>query len=119
MVVTFDLKTNKITQVIGNYDDYRKYGSVTSVDVSSEGDTLLVGYEKGGLSIFETFSGAVIKQILGVHQGSVLAAKFWKGSDRIISSDNQGNLFLFKLQKVFWSVSFDKQLLLKSRPDCP
>lgn len=61
MVVQFDIRTHKITQVIGNYDDYRTYGSVSSLDVSDEGDTLLVGYEKGTLSVFETYSGSLIK----------------------------------------------------------
>jgi hypothetical protein len=67
------------------------------LDVSDEGDTLLVGYEKGTLSVYETYSGTLVKSIQGVHAGSILAGKLWKGRERIISSDTSGNLFLFKL----------------------
>lgn len=61
MVVMFDVNSYKIVQVIGTFDDYRKYGSVTTVDVSKEGDAILIGFEKGAISLYETYSGKCIK----------------------------------------------------------
>ncbi|KAL4492586.1 hypothetical protein ABPG72_007699 [Tetrahymena utriculariae] len=113
MVVMFDINTYKITQVIGTFDDYRKYGSVSSIDVNKEGDAILIGFEKGTISLFETFSGKCIKQILGVHESTILVAKYWKGRERFISSDLAGNIFLFKVEWKWLDYTFDKQRLLK------
>ena len=34
MVVVFDIKLEKIVKLIGSYDDYTKYGPVSSIDIS-------------------------------------------------------------------------------------
>ena len=103
MIVIFDCKTNKIAKIIGTpQEDFKRLGAICSIDTPKEGgEWILGGYEKGSLVIYDTISGNRILHIFDAHTCPIISCKFWKkNKDNIISSDINGNLLIFKINKV-------------------
>ena len=91
----------------------QNYGPVTAVDINKEGDALICGHEGGQLVMWDLNNGSNIKTIFAVHDSPVLCVRFWKeGRNNIISSDQSGNVFLLSINRVLFSYTVDKQLLL-------
>jgi hypothetical protein len=69
-----------------------------------------VGVEKGNVILYDANVGTEIKTISGIHESAILNVKFWKdgSNDHVISTDSSCNVYLITLNKIFWSVSFDK-----------
>jgi WD40 repeat protein len=83
------------------------------MDISSDGQTLIAGYENGDLILWDINTGSNIKSINGVHELTILNVKFWQdGKDNIIASDAVGNINLFSLKKKFLSYIVEIQPLL-------
>lgn len=73
----------------------------------------MAGYEKGQIIIWDLYSGSNLKTIVGIHDNVILCLKFYKDTKtHIISSDNIGNVYLMNVNKVLFSYTVDKQLLL-------
>lgn len=88
-------------------------GGVSAVDISKDGESLVAGYEKGQIIIWDIYSGSILKSISGVHDTVILTIKFYKDTkSHIITSDNVGNVNLLTVNKVLFSYTVDKQLLL-------
>lgn len=90
----------------------QSFGGVTSLDILN--DYVISGYETGKLVLWEINSGVIMKNIFGVHENPILSVKFYqKGKQNFISSDIAGNVYLIKINKVLFSYTYDKQLLLE------
>lgn len=74
---------------------------------------MVAGYEKGQIILWDLNTGYNLKVITGLHENIILALKFYKDTkSHIISSDNIGNVSLININKVLFSYTVDKQLLL-------
>jgi len=86
---------------------------VSAIHISKDGDCLAAGYEKGQIILWDLYSGSNLKTIVGLHENIILALKFYKETkSHLISSDNAGNVYLINVNKVLFSYTVDKQLLL-------
>lgn len=91
----------------------QNFGAVTALDISYDGESLVAGYEKGQIILWDLYSGGNLKTILGIHDKEILCLKFYKETkNHIISSDNVGFVYLITVNKVLFSYTVDKQLLL-------
>lgn len=91
----------------------QNYGAVSAIDISKDGDCLVAGYEKGQIIIWDLYSGSNLKTIVALHENVILKIKFYKDTkSHIITSDNVGNVYLLNVNKVLFSYTVDKQLLL-------
>ena len=91
----------------------QNYGAVSAIDISRDGDCLVAGYEKGQIILWDLYSGSNLKTIVGLHENVILTLRFYKDTkSHIISSDNIGNVYLINVNKVLFSYTVDKQLLL-------
>lgn len=88
-------------------------GAVTALDISRDGDFLVSGFEKGLIVLWDINSGYILKNIVGISETTILAIKFYKDTkSQIITSDNAGAVSLLNVNKVIFSFTVDKQLLL-------
>ncbi len=88
-------------------------GAVTALDISKDGDFLVSGFEKGLIVLWDINSGYALKNIVGISETAILCIKFYKESkSQIITSDNAGSVNLLNVNKVIFSFTVDKQLLL-------
>ncbi|EGR30886.1 kinesin motor domain protein [Ichthyophthirius multifiliis] len=85
MIIIFDLKNKKINKIIGCFDDYKKYGPVSSLDICKQGDYIGAGYENGTIVLYDVDQGSVLKSIFGMHEGEIIAFKFLKEGINTIS----------------------------------
>jgi WD40 repeat protein len=93
-------------------DKDQSLGEVTSLDIINE--YVISGYASGKLMLWELSSGVILKSIFGVHENPIISVKFYqKGRQHFISSDIDGNIYLIKINKVLFSYTYDKQLLLE------
>lgn len=91
----------------------QNYGAVSALDASRDGEALISGYEKGQIVLWDLNTGANLKTIVGVSECPLLSIRFYKETkSHIVCSDNAGNVFLLNINKVFFSFTVDKQLLL-------
>lgn len=74
---------------------------------------LLCGYDSGALIIFDLYNQSMIKSITDVHNSAVIKCRFWKKDlFNIISTDADETVQLVTLTKLFFTYSYDKQLLV-------
>lgn len=89
------------------------FGPITSMDIDSERECLICGYENGQLVLWDLNTGNSIKTIQGVHSTPILSVKFWKdGKSNFISSDSVGNVLMLQINKVLFAYTVDKNMLL-------
>ena len=88
-------------------------GSVTSIDLSSNGETLIAGYTSGILVWWDTIKGLVLKSITESHQSPITVVRFVNETS-VISVDATGLVYKFNFTKsVVWTnYSVDSECLL-------
>ena len=60
-----------------------KCGSVTSIDLSSSGDTLIAGYTSGMVALWDVIQGKVLKSVTEAHPSPITSARYISDKDRI------------------------------------
>ena len=92
-----------------------EYGTVTAMDIDSDCECLVCGYERGQLVFWDLSSQTVLKTIQKEHQSAILAVKFWKeGKSNIISGDSSGKVLTLQVNKGVFSSKVTKEMLLDS-----
>lgn len=90
------------------------YGSVTSLDINKEADSLISGYEHGEIVLWDLASGLALKNVFGVHESAVINIQFYTpGRSKVISCDARGRVFILQIKRVLFSYTVDKKLLLE------
>lgn len=83
------------------------------MDIDSDRECLICGYERGQIVMWDLNMGTAFKHIIGAHDSTILSLKFWKdGKTHIISSDSNGNVLLLHVHKALFTYSVDKSVLL-------
>ena len=90
------------------------FGAITTMDISSDCETLVCGHEDGQLVLWNINTAYKIKIIFGIHSSPVLTITFWKDyKNFLLSTDLEGNLYSISIGKFFFSLIIDHQLLLE------
>ena len=111
MICVFDGKTQRLIKTLGSSKE-QSYGSVTSLDISKEGDYIIGGYELGQIVLWDLTSNIPLKNVFGVHEFPIINIKFYKSDkSHAISCDSKGKVYILKINKVLFSYTVDKRLL--------
>ena len=74
---------------------------------------MISGYEYGQIVLWDFDSGGILKNVFGVHEAAIINIKFYKtGKAHVISCDSKGNVYILKINKVLFSYTVDKKLLI-------
>lgn len=112
-MVLFSFKSQEISNVFGGKEDFASYGPVCALDICINGDTLMAGYEKGQLQLWDMTKMQPLKVISGILEARVICTKFYKfDRTNVIASDLAGNVHLISIQSMLWSVTFDNKRLV-------
>lgn len=88
--------------------------SVTSLDLSSNGETLIVGYSNGSLLLWDIIKGTVMKSVTDLHPSPITACRFV--SDHlmnVVTVDAGGLVNRVIFSKTIWSsVGIESECLL-------
>lgn len=90
-------------------------GSVTSIDVSGNGEALIAGYASGILVLWDIIKGVVLKAMSDVHPSPISAARFLNEKDlKVVSVDSGGlvNKLTFTKNLLWSAYSMETACLL-------
>jgi vacuolar protein sorting-associated protein 8 len=90
-------------------------GSVTSVDISGNGEALIAGYSSGLLILWDVLKGTVLKFVSESHFSSISAVRFLNQKDlKVVSVDSGGlvNKLTFTKNLLWSNYSMDTVCLL-------
>lgn len=90
-------------------------GSITSLDISGNGDALLAGYTSGALVLWDVIKGVMIKNIVDIHQSPITSVRFLTDKDLKVVTVDAGGLVnkLTFAKNILWSAySMDVECLL-------
>eukprot|EP00550_Attheya_septentrionalis_P011433 CAMPEP_0198305396 /NCGR_PEP_ID=MMETSP1449-20131203/57882_1 /TAXON_ID=420275 /ORGANISM="Attheya septentrionalis, Strain CCMP2084" /LENGTH=1809 /DNA_ID=CAMNT_0044007929 /DNA_START=135 /DNA_END=5564 /DNA_ORIENTATION=- len=93
----------------------RNNGSVTSIDVSLNGETLVSGYTSGAVILWDVIKGTVLKSVTDVHPSPITSVRFISERDNSVVSVDAGGLVnkLSFSKNLLWSTySVDTECLL-------
>ncbi|KAI9292449.1 hypothetical protein K502DRAFT_332339 [Neoconidiobolus thromboides FSU 785] len=126
LLVVFDFH-QKLKFVLGNTAVALEHGSITSLDISKDGDWLLVGYSQGLIAIWDLIKGQIITTILPIleKKKSLLSIKklghikgnqirnvqFLGKSKRFLSADEMGNVFYHHISTGIMGMSSKSKLI--------
>ena len=91
--------------------------AVICMDISSDGELLLVGYANGYIALWELSTLKIRKLIKDVHKCSVVACKFIKNDNKrsdFVTSDSEGNVFKVTVKSGYFSYSVDSKILIRN-----
>jgi len=90
-------------------------GSVTSIDVSGNGEALIAGYTSGVLILWDVIKGVMLKVISDVHPSPISTVRFLNEKDmKVVTVDSGGLVNMLTFNKnILWSTySMDTDCLL-------
>ena len=113
VVLVFDHFENFVKPAL----DSRRYGGVTCIDVSLDGNVMLVGHESGAIVIWDLSKKQVLKAIEDASPGSPLTAMYFLPSEKLwwVSVNSVGTVDLWTCTKVLFTYVTDHQCLLEGR----
>ena len=120
IVLVFDL-FGALRQRLGasSYNDeqmnggMRMVGSITSLDLSANGECCAVGYKSGMVVLWDTIRGTVLRSVDDLHQSPIVSIRFFADM-KLISADAAGlvNKATFHKNLLWSTYSMDAECLL-------
>jgi WD40 repeat protein len=104
------------TLTIKDAENFEKKG-VNCMDISSDGELLLVGYANGYIALWELATLKVRKLIKDIHKSSVVACKFIRNDSKksdFVTSDLEGSVFKSTVKSGYFSYSVDTKVLIRN-----
>jgi vacuolar protein sorting-associated protein 8 len=91
----------------------RNAGSITSLDLSHNGDTIVAGYVSGIIALWDTIRGIVLRTVTDTHPSPITAVRFLRDL-KIVSVDSSGLVHKMTFTKnLLWTnYSVDTECLL-------
>ncbi|GFH54581.1 hypothetical protein CTEN210_11057 [Chaetoceros tenuissimus] len=91
-----------------------QYGSVSSIDIASNGETLVAGYENGTVILWDIIKGIMVKAVSDMHSSPISIVRFISEKNLSVVSVDAGGLvkkLTFVKTMLLWS-SVDNECLL-------
>ena len=100
IILVFDLFEELRQQlglpVPGGNDAYstgvKKYGSVSSIDLSGNGENLVAGYTSGCIALWDVIKGTIVKTAPDIHQSPITSLRFISEKNLSLVSVDAGGL---------------------------
>lgn len=119
VVLVFD-HFETLVMALGKFSDTSVRGPVTALDMSLEGDHLVVGHQQGHVVVWDLVSKQEFKVINDSATSPVTSVRFTQQRGRLqfVVVHQDGTVNLFGHTKVFFASTWDKQCLLQGAPPC-
>lgn len=92
-------------------------GNPVSIAMSEDSKWMVVGFEGGGVGLWDLASLSLVKTVPSMMQDSskIVKVLFWKGNTDFLSVDMTGNVILHTIEKYVWT-SIRSRKLFSSTP---
>jgi vacuolar protein sorting-associated protein 8 len=115
IILIYDLFEVLRQRLGGSYEEpsERNAGSITSLDLSPNGDTVVAGYVSGVIALWDTIRGLVLRSVTDAHPSPITAVRFLKDF-KVLSVDSSGlvNKMTFAKNLLWANYSVDTECLL-------
>ena len=83
-------------------------GSVTSIDLSADAETLIAGYTSGVITLWDVIRGIVLKSVYDIHPSPITSVRFLSDKDSSVVSVDAGGLVnkLLFSKSMIWASSY-------------
>jgi len=101
----FEVLRHQLSNLADPSADGPRNGSVTSIDVSGNGEVLIAGYTSGVLVLWDVIKGIMLKTISDVHPSPISTVRFLNEKDmKVVTVDSGGlvNMLTFT-RNILWS----------------
>jgi vacuolar protein sorting-associated protein 8 len=115
IILIYDLFEVLRQRLGGSYEEpsERNAGSITSLDLSPNGDAVVAGYVSGVIALWDTIRGLVLRSVTDAHPSPITAVRFLKDF-KVVSVDSSGlvNKMTFAKNLLWANYSVDTECLL-------